>query len=102
MTDLTAEPTVTQEVKPKVEVLRILAQATFDHGMMASYVSGQFGSAWYVEVPRHLNDIYEEVGHDAVRDIVDKLLDHDDPSAELIWDMIMRGEPWQPKEVLED
>lgn len=102
MTDLTAEPTITQNIYPRKEVLEILAQATFHTGMIASYLSGQFGSAWYVEVPRHLNELYDEVGPDAVRDIVYKLLAHDDPSAELIWDMIMRGEPWQPIEVLED
>lgn len=87
MTDLTAEPTIARSETPKREVLEIIAQATFEKGSMASYLTGQFGSAWYVEVPRHLNDIYEEVGPVAVRDIVNKLLD-DHPSAELLWDAI--------------
>jgi hypothetical protein len=85
---LSITPQIVQSQEPSTRVLEIMKDVLFEQGMLASYIAGTFGSLWYVEVPRHLNDLYEEIGEQAVRDVITKLLDHETSINDILWDVI--------------
>jgi hypothetical protein len=70
-----------------LRAFNILEEVLFDHGMLASWFSGMFGSHWYCEIPRHLAELYSDSGDTAVRDVANKLLDFDSPYT-ILWDII--------------
>lgn len=77
-TEITAAPEIVAAVPARKEVAEIMLSTLFNRGMIASYLSNQFGSHWYVEIPRHLNELYEEIGEVAVQDVFNGLLDDND------------------------
>lgn len=85
---LTLTPQVVPIHETSTETSEIIKDVMFHGGHLASYVSALFGSHWYVEVPKHLDDLHKEVGEQAVRDVLTKLLDHDN-SYEHLWDVIL-------------
>ena len=86
---LTLTPQIVQEQESDEAVGDIVHEILLEKGMLADYLSYAFGSHWYVELPRHLNDLHEEVGEQAVRDVFSKLLDRDKSYGNL-WDAILK------------
>jgi hypothetical protein len=89
--DLELSPQVVQSHTPSVELNTIIVQAMFNRGVAVHYMAGEMGSAWFVEVPRFLEELLESVGEEAVLDVLYKLLDHE-PGHEHLWDL-MFGKP---------
>jgi hypothetical protein len=85
---LTLTPQVVPIHETSAETAEVIKDIMFQTGHLASYASAAFGSHWYVEVPKHLDDLHKEVGEQAVRDVLTKLLDHD-TSYEHLWDVIL-------------
>lgn len=89
--NLEVEASVAQSQPLNKDLHFVFLQSLFNHGLLPHYMDMKMGSSWYVEVPRFLNELYEEVGIVAVKDTLEILLS-EAPSSEYVWSLI-EGSP---------